>query len=144
MIPEGCVDLGSMASKPRFPALARLVEFAVAFGENLCRPTLEPVAGRDVADGRVQSFVVVLTDEQADHSPGVLERERRFRTDAIGLECFVKSFQLTIALGVKRRGSHMGHAREADELFEVARDELRAVVGNDSGIGMGKLFPCPL
>ena len=35
----------------------------------------------------------------------------------------------------------MGHAAEADKLFEVAGQELRAVVGDDTGSGLGEQFP---
>ncbi len=35
----------------------------------------------------------------------------------------------------------MSHAAEADELVEVAGDELRAVVGDHSGMSVGEFFP---
>jgi hypothetical protein len=38
----------------------------------------------------------------------------------------------------------MRHAADSNELFEVAGDELRAIVGDDPQRGLGKLVPRPL
>jgi hypothetical protein len=38
----------------------------------------------------------------------------------------------------------MGHAADSDELFEVAGDELRSIVGDDAGIDAGELLACAL
>ena len=38
----------------------------------------------------------------------------------------------------------MRHPADADKLFEVFGDKLRAVVRNDPRCGLRKFFPCPL
>jgi len=50
-------------------------------------------------------------------------------------------FELPVRLRVVPRRSHVGHAREADELLEVSRDELRAVVRDDPRTSLGVLLP---
>src|SRR5450631_196376 len=45
-----------------------------------------------------------------------------------------------VRLRVVGRGSHMRHARDADELLEVASDELRSVVGDDTRPCLRVLF----
>jgi hypothetical protein len=51
------------------------------------------------------------------------------------------AFEFAIALWVVRRGEDVGGLPEADEVFEVAGDELGAVVGDDSGPGVGMGLP---
>jgi len=38
----------------------------------------------------------------------------------------------------------MGHAAEANELFEIASDELRPIVGDNPGRGLREQLPGPL
>ena len=50
------------------------------------------------------------------------------------------AFEFAVGLGVVRAGADVGDAGEADELFEVAGDELRSVVADDAGFLTGVFF----
>jgi hypothetical protein len=52
----------------------------------------------------------------------------------------VPALDLAVRLWVVRRGAHVGHAGEPNELLEVLGDELRAVVRDDarSFVGIGR------
>ena len=63
------------------------------------------------------------------------------RPQAIALECPVPTFHFAVTLRVVGARPDMSHAAEADELVEVAGDELRAVVGDHSGMSVGEFFP---
>ena len=52
------------------------------------------------------------------------------RPDALPFER-LPAFDLAVRLRVKRRGTHVRHPRDTNELLKVARDELRPVVGDD-------------
>lgn len=113
-------------------AFASLGELAVASVEDVLVASFEFVFGRDVADGGVQADVVVMVGVFADEPPGVVEGERDFDADAFALECLVPAFDFTIRLRIVGRCFDVGHAGDADELFEVFGDELGSVVGDDA------------
>ena len=127
--------------RARFPAPKRLVEFDFALVENGLGSTFEFVFRSDVADCAVQPNVVVIFGELADNPPRVSERKRRFWADAFALERLMKALDFTVALRIKRRSAHVCHPGQADEFFEVAGDELRAVVGDDSRAARRGVFP---
>ena len=81
-----------------------------------------------------------MFDVLAGDVAGVFQRERAARTDAFPFEALVPAFELAVALRIVRAGAHMGHATDADEFLEIPRDELRAVVGDDAGTGLGMLL----
>src|SRR6266699_827722 len=56
--------------------------------------------------------------------------QRRARPDALAFQRFVPVFDFPVRLWVIRLGSHVRHARDADEFLEVLGDELRPVVGD--------------
>jgi len=114
-----------------FPPLAGGFEFAVAGGEDFLLPTFELVLGRDIAEGGVQADRVVVFDKPDDDPSRVVHGQGRPWADALFLEDAVPAFDLTVTLGVVRRRSGVGHAADADELLEVAGDELGAIVGDD-------------
>src|SRR5271157_1810417 len=58
--------------------------------------------------------------------------QRRSRPNAFAFQRLVPAFQLPIRLRVARRGSDVRHARDADELLEIAGNELRAIVRDDA------------
>jgi hypothetical protein len=55
----------------------------------------------------------------------------------------VPVFDFPVALRVVGRGRDVGQTGDADELFEVAGNELRAVIGDDSRFG-GDIFQAAL
>ena len=50
------------------------------------------------------------------------------------------AFEFAVGLGVVGAGADVGNAGEADELFKVPGDELRSVVGNNTGFFSGMFF----
>ena len=113
-------------------APASLFEFAVALRVDFIPAAGEHVCGRDIADGAVQAHVVVVIDVVADQAPRIVQRQRRAGPDAFLFERFVPAFDFAVGLRIIRRGAHVRHARDADELLEVPGDELRSVVGDDA------------
>ena len=87
----------------------------------------ELVLRSQVADRAVQPHVVVFADIVGNQATGISERDGALRADAFALERLVPALQLAVALGAEWRGTHMGHAHQADVLLEVLGDELRAV-----------------
>ena len=94
------------------------------------------VGGRDVADGAVQPDGIVMLDIPGDGLAGLFQRQGCFRPDTFVLEASVPAFQLAVALGIIGAGPHVGHAGEANKLFEVPGDELQAIVGDDPWRGL--------
>ena len=68
----------------------------------------QSVFGRDIADGAVEPDRVVMVDEFAGNRFGLVQVQRRLLTDAISLERTVPAFDLAVAFGIVRRGSHVG------------------------------------
>jgi hypothetical protein len=68
---------------------------------------------------------------------GIIDRPHRRHSNAITFNRPVITLHLAIALRTIRRGLHMRHTCNTNELFEVARDKLRAIVGNDSWLRVG-------
>src|SRR6266404_5888621 len=66
-----------------------------------------------------------MGDVIGDDALGVVKGERHQDADALALDGFVEAFDLAVRLRIIGRSSHMGHAHDADELFEVLGDELR-------------------
>ena len=89
----------------------------------------EHVLRRDVANGTVQTDIVVMFHVTLHKPPRILQRQRRSRPDALSFERFVPTFNFSVRLGIVRRSSDVGHAREPNEVFEVFGNELRPVVG---------------
>jgi hypothetical protein len=60
------------------------------------------------------------------------------RPNALSFERFVPAFDLSVRLGIVRRGSDVRHARDPDELLEVLGDELEPlsemIRGRASGV----------
>src|SRR5450631_2391578 len=67
----------------------------------------------------------------------VVERQRHHEADTLALDGLVKTFDLTVRLGVIGRSSDVGHAHDADELLEVLGDELWPVVADDAWVLVG-------
>ena len=115
-----------------FAGFAGLGEFAVAFVGDCFVVAFESVLGGDVADGAVESDVVVVEDEIIDDAACVVEGEGNEGADAIALEGFVPAFDFAVGLGVIGRGFDVGHSGDADEFLEVLGDELGSIVGDDA------------
>jgi hypothetical protein len=127
-----------------FPPFTCGFEFAVTCREDFFVPSFELGLWRDVAEGRVQAYRVVVIDELGDDASGVFQGQGRTGADTFFLEDTMPAFDLAVTLGVIRRGSGVRHATEADELLEVAGDKLRAVIGDDPRRHAGEFLPRPL
>lgn len=88
--------------------------------------------------------MIVVMDELADHTLPILQGERCLWADTVPLECAVPPFKLAIALRVVRRCAHVCHTAQSDILLEVARDELRTVVGDYPRSSVRVALPGPL
>ena len=60
--------------------------------------------------------------------------------ECIRFSALVPAFQLPIRLRVVRRGSDMRHARDANELLQIAGNELRAIVRDNAWLCFRVLF----
>jgi len=130
-----------VASLPKqFAVFASLGQFAVASVVDFLSSGGEFILGGDIANGAVQADVVVVFDVIGDDASGVVEGEWHQGPDAIALERFVPAFDFAVGLRIVGRGAGVGHAGDADELFEILGDELRSVVGDDAWCGVGELF----
>src|SRR5580704_9681991 len=98
---------------------------------------MEAVLGGDVPDGAMQTDAVVMLDIIGDASPRLIQGGRASRPDTVAFDSLVEAFELSIRLGIVRAGADMCDADQADELFEVACQELGPVVGNDPGLFSG-------
>ena len=116
-----------------FTGFSGLEEFLVASGKDGVFFAGKFLGWGDVADCGVKAHGVVVFDKASDQAPGL----RNPWANAMGLKGFVPALDFPVALRVVRRGTHMGQTGDADELFEIAGNELRAVVGDDSRFGVG-------
>jgi len=138
-------DSGFVFQLSLLPALlARRFQFLVALGMYRGLAAFEHVVRRDVANRAVQMYRVVVGREFAHDAPCILQTQGGLGPDAFAFEGLMPPFDFSVGLRVVRRGLHMGHAADADELFEVFGDELRAIVGDDARGGFGMFFLGPL
>jgi hypothetical protein len=119
---------------------ACLGQFAVASGEDFLVPAIEFVLGCEVVYRGVQADVVVINGVIVDDALSFFERKGHGDPDAFALEGLVPALDFAIGLGIVRRGSDVGHAGDADELFEILGDELGSVVGDDARLFVGEGF----
>ena len=106
-------------------------QLAVAFRVDFLLTPRQHILRRDVADGTVQADVVVMLDVSLHQAQRIVQRERCSGPDTLALQRLVPTLDFPIRLGIIGRGSDVRHARDANELFEVASDELRPVVRDD-------------
>jgi len=90
------------------------------------------VLPRDVAGGTVQADVVVVLHVALDQTPCIFQRQLHSRPNALAFQRLVPALNLAVRLWMVREGSDVRHARDANELLEVAGNKLRTIVGDDS------------
>ena len=123
-----------------FTGFSGLEEFLVASGKDGLFFASEFISWGNVAYRRVKAHGVVVFNEASHEATGVLEVQGDPWADAIGFERLVSALDLPVALRVIWRGAHVGQIDHADELFEIAGNELRTVVGDDSRFGVRLFF----
>ncbi len=133
-----CTSSIGLGCSRHTPGLSGGLERGVSGREDLLGSSLKLVLGRDVADSAVQANRTVMLDILGYDAQGFLQRLRRLQSDAFGLGGLVPTLHLAVALRIVGAGSHMGHARQANELFEVLGNELRAIVRDNPRPGLGE------
>ena len=71
---------------------------------------------------------------------GIFQAERRQGPDTVALDRAMVAFDFAVALRIIRTGANVFHSAQSNEVFEVFGDELRSVVGDNSGCRTGVLF----
>src|SRR5438445_9158091 len=97
--------------------------------------TGELVLGCAFGYGTIYAIVVLMLHITLYQAPCIFQRQRRSRPNALPFQRLVPALNLAVRLWIIRGGSDVRHARDANELLEVASDELRAIVGDDSRLG---------
>jgi len=72
-----------------------------------------------------------VLNEVGDEATCLFDVERGSRADAVVLEGLVPALDFAVGLWVVGRGFDVGETCNANELFEVLCNELRAVVGTE-------------
>src|ERR1700722_3311214 len=122
---------------PILPLFPRRFQPPISLGLNLLLMPSEHVLWREIADGAVQTHVVVMVYVTLNQTPRIFQRQRRSGTNALPFEGFVPTLDFAVRLRVIRRSPDVRHTRNADELLEVLGDELGPVVGNDPRFNSG-------
>ena len=120
--------------------LAGLLQFLFAPGKDEFFLSFQLGQRGDITDGAVQSDLIIVGDEVVDNPAGIFKGEGRFGADTVSFNGFVPAFYLAVTLGVSGRDADVGHLAQADEVLEVAGDELGAVVRDDTRAGVRELF----
>jgi len=92
----------------------------------------------------MQTPVVVMVNKISYEPLCIRQRQWRVYSNAIAFNRSVIALQLAVALWIIRRGFYMCHTADFDKLLKIFCDKLRAVVGDDSGFGIGEFFMCSL
>ena len=103
-------------------------QFSVSFFEYFLVSAVQFVHRRDITDGAVQPDVVVVFDEPFNHSSGIVKGKWDAGTNTLALDGCVKPLQFAVGLRIIRRCTHMRHARDADEFFEIFGNKLWPVI----------------
>jgi hypothetical protein len=82
------------------PVFPRRFQLSIPLGLNLLLMPGEHVLRRDVADGAVQTNVVVMLGVTLNQTPCIFQRQRRARADALPFERFVPPFDFAVRLRV--------------------------------------------
>src|SRR3989339_504192 len=98
----------------------------------------------------MESFGIVVLNELADDSPGILKREGCSGPDTFAFDRLMPPLNLAVALRIIGRCPDMRHSRNTDKLLsakadplsgEIPRDELRPIIRNNPGRHVRKTFP---
>ena len=84
----------------------------------------EHVGGRDVADCRMESFVVVVVDVFLGDPVGIFRREWGLGVDAVVFVAEVEALDLPVGLRVVGRGGDVGVVGGFQEAVELTGGEL--------------------
>ena len=83
-----------------FSPFSGFLQFAVSFPEDHFVVSFEFIFRGDIADGAVKADSVIILDELADKTSGILKRERDFGSQALAFDGTMPTFQLAVALGI--------------------------------------------
>ena len=113
------------------PLLPRRLQLPVALRVDRGLPTPEHVVRRYVPNRAVQPDMVIVVHILLNQAFRVFQRQWRSLPNAFPFQRLVPAFQFSVRLRIVRRGADVRHARDANELLEVASDELRPIVRDD-------------
>jgi len=108
-----------------------LFQLAIAGSMDLSLTSGEHILLGHLTDRAMQAHGVVVIHVALNQAPGILQGQRCQWPDTLACKRFVPAFELSIRLWVKRRGPHVRHTGDPNELLEVACYELRSVVRDD-------------
>src|SRR5438876_10003647 len=115
----------------KLPLPSSLFQFAIAGSMDLSLTSGDHILRGHVTDRAMQAHGVVAIHLALNQAPGILQGQRCQWPDTLACKRFVPAFELSIRLWVKRRGPHVRHTGDPNELLEVACYELRSVVRDD-------------
>src|SRR6202008_4968908 len=102
-------------------------QLAVAFRVDFLLTPRQHILRSAVAEGIVQAEVFLMLDLSLIQAQRIVQREWCSGPDTLALQRLVPTLDFPIRLGIVGGSSDMRHTRDANELFEVASDELRPV-----------------
>ena len=125
-------------------SLTGLHQLGVTSRKDLLGPPLEFIPRRDIAQGTVVPFGIILMNVVADKPPGVVQRQGRLGTKTLAFETLMPSFDFSIALRVVRTRPHVRHPAETNKGLKIPGDKGRTVIRDDPRMHIRIGFPCPL
>src|SRR5437763_4370360 len=105
---------------------------ALALGKDRPLAAFELGLGGDIADGAMQTHGVVVFDVGGHQASCIAQRDRRIRPNTLPLQGPMPALKLAVALGIERRGPHVGHRAQPAKFFEILGNQLGAVVRDDA------------
>jgi len=112
--------------------LSLFFELPITLIINRLLAALEHVQRCNVVDCRMQSLNVVMLHEVADRPLRIVDRERRRMANTRAFDRPAIAFNRAIALRIEQAGADVRHPGDLHKMVEVVRDELWAVVIDDS------------
>ena len=116
------------------------IEFDVSGGKNRFSPACKFILWRNISDRTVQTLIVVMPYKISHKAIRIIQRQGSMDANAGALDRFVIAFEFAVTLRIIRRGLYMRHTTDANKLFEVLRDKLRAVVRDNPRSSIGEFL----
>ena len=108
--------------------LTGLSQFGVTLGEYLLGPPIKFIQRRNIPDGAMQTFGIIVMNIIRHNPAGLFQRQGRLRANALTFDALMPPFDFSVALGIVRARPDMRHTTDANEVFEIPGDKGRAVI----------------
>ena len=119
-------------------------ELAIPLGMDRRLSSAKHITWDDVANRSVHSIFVQLHDKLTRDSVGIFPIQSCTKNDELVLKRSMITLKLAIALRAIVARAHAYHITEANEGLQVSRDELRAIVADDSRLSLRIKIVCSL